>query len=118
MSHDFLKNPERRNYQRIDADLPVNLMVNGQPVTGTTSNVSCGGIFLPMKKNNLSEKGEVEVILHLPDSEKPVKVIGEITRVQSEKLDQEQGAGVAVRFKGLFDDNILAIDRFIKNRLH
>ncbi len=118
MSHDFLKNPERRNYQRIDADLPVNLMIDGQPIDATTSNVSCGGIFLPIKKNNFSEKSEVEVILHLPDTDKPVKVIGEVSRVEREGGNQESGGGVAVKFKGLFDDNILAIDRFIKNKLH
>lgn len=105
----FLKYPERRNYQRVDVDLEVSLTIEGKPVSASASNLSCGGLFLPMEKPVLQENSDLEMILHLPDRERPVKVLGKVNRV---------GKGMAVQFKGLYDENIMAIDRFVKNKLH
>lgn len=113
MNH-FLTKPEKRNHKRLDVILDADLVIDGQKVNATTSNISCGGLFLPIKNLNLANKSNIEVVLNIPDSEKPVKVIGEVSRVDA--IDQTNG--VAIKFSGLYDDNILAIDRFIKSHLN
>lgn len=114
----FPSRPEKRNYQRIDATLDVDLVIEGQKMSATTSNISCGGLFLPTKKHILKEQTNVEVILNIPDNQTPVKVLGEVSRFQDRSLLKKRSSGVAIKFRGLYDDNMLAIDRFIKNKLH
>lgn len=113
MSNDssFLKNPERRQTRRMDVDLGVHLKIDGQELSANASNLSCGGMFIPMQKTIVKEKDSLQMVIHLPDMDKPVKVFGEIARVL-------EGQGVGVKFTGLYDDNILAIDRFIKSNVH
>lgn len=108
MTENFFERPERRNYKRLDVNLDVDLTIDGKRVHSTSANISCGGMFLPTNKSPIRET-TVRVILHLPDSEKPVQLMGEVSRVEG---------GLAIKFNGLYDDNFLAIDRFIKNKLH
>lgn len=115
----FLSQPERRNYRRLEVKLDVDLVIEGQKVNTMTENVSCGGLFFPSKNFSFfKQNSNVEVTLNLPDTKNPVKIIGEISRCQllPEKLPQKNG--VAIKFRGLYDENILALDRFIKNKLH
>lgn len=111
----FLSRPERRNNRRLDIELDVNLSINGTELNATTANISCGGMFLPIKQEKLKADTDIQVTLNLPDTANPVKVVGEISRLSSQA---DPSKGVAIRFRGLYDDNILAIDRFIKNKLN
>ena len=116
-NNDWLTRTEKRNYQRIDAELDVKVTIDGKVVDTTSANISCGGVFLPLKtEHNAQVKSDsaLEVFVHLPDSERPVKVVGVLCR----KQEAQDNEGIAIRFSGLYDDNILAIDRFIKNRFH
>lgn len=106
----FLKHPERRNYQRIDVDLEVHLNIDGRSMKASASNLSCGGLFLPMEKPSLHKNSNLEMTLHLPDQKRPIKILG--TTVH------RAGKGVAVQFQGLYDENIMAIDHFVKHKLH
>lgn len=118
MSQWFSDRPERRNYHRIPVKLDVDLVINGQKMNATASNISCGGLFLPLPSKSVEKHtAPVEVMLTLPDHKRPVKVIGEISRLHETKQSKEQ-PGLAIKFKGLYDDNILAIERFIKSRMH
>ena len=81
-------------------------------------NISCGGLFLPIKKNRIKERADIEVTLALADDGKPIRMVGEVARYQDGSFIKRRPEGVAIQFRGLYDDNILAIDRFIKNRLH
>lgn len=113
----FLSRPEKRNYQRLDCDLQVDLTIEGQKLQAKATNISCGGMFLPIDQNLLRERTDIEVLLSLPDMKKPVRVIGEVARAQENTMLSRKISGVAIRFTGLYDDNILAIDRFIKERV-
>lgn len=108
--------PERRNNLRLNVELDVNLTIDGIHLDATTSNISCGGMFLPIERSTLPSDAPVEVMLHLPDSVQPVRLTGQVARY--EEIPTEPSKGVAIRFNGLYDDNILAIDRFIKNKLN
>lgn len=115
----FPLRPEKRNHRRLDIELDVDLAVGQKNVKASTTNISCGGLFLPVKsESEFSPENPLEITLNLPDAEKPVKVVGEVSRVQHHSALFGYPEGVAVRFKGLYDENILAIDRFIKTRMH
>ncbi|MDO8519960.1 MAG: PilZ domain-containing protein [Deltaproteobacteria bacterium] len=118
MSQWVLSKPEKRNYRRLDVQLTVDLMIEGKKVNTKATNISCGGLFLPIKKNSIKERTDIEVTLSLPDQQKQVRVVGEVARFQDGSFLRRRPEGVGIQFRGLYDDNILAIDRFIKNRLH
>ncbi|MDO8519075.1 MAG: PilZ domain-containing protein [Deltaproteobacteria bacterium] len=118
MSNWVLNKPEKRNYRRLDVQLDVDLVIEGKQVNAKATNISCGGLFLPIKKTQIKERADIEITLSLPDQRKPVRVVGEVARLQGGSLLGQKKEGVAIQFRGLYDDNILAIDRFIKNRLH
>lgn len=113
-----LNHPERRNYQRLNAKINVHLIMEGKQMEATTANISCGGMFLPIQEGSLHEHNDVEVILNIPDEHKPVKVIGEVSRLQVSPIMKGRRRGVAIEFRGLYDDNRLVIDRFVKDKLH
>ncbi|MBI2340723.1 MAG: PilZ domain-containing protein [Deltaproteobacteria bacterium] len=118
MSQDIFTRPERRNYRRVHVDVEVDLLLNGQNVKTTAVNLSCGGMYLPVKKKEVREQEKVQAAVYLPDMSKPVVVAGEVARVEKGSFLSPRKGGLAIRFSGLYDDNILAIDRFIKDKLH
>ena len=144
-SDNIFTRPERRNYRRVDVDVEVDLLLKGQNVKTTAVNLSCGGMYLPInpstlrpkgrnslrvdterrlgavecvKKNEIQEQEKIQAVVHLPDMGKPVVVAGEVARVEKGSFLSRRRGGLAIRFSGLYDDNILAIDRFIKDKLH
>lgn len=118
MSASFLSRPEKRNHRRIDSDLHVDVTIDGQQIQATATNISCGGLFIPMHHIPQKDNADVEVTLHLPDSKKPVRVVGEVNRIEGGSLIKRRPAGIAVQFSGLYDENIHEIDRFVKSKLH
>jgi hypothetical protein len=113
----FLEKPEKRYYQRLQVDLPVDVVIEGKKISANTSNISCGGMYLPLPSEHLNNQKNLEIIVNLPADEKPVKILGQINRIDNASSINEP-KGVAIEFQGLYDDNILAIERFIKSKLH
>jgi len=101
---------EKRIFRRLNADLPVDLEISGKVLQANSGNISCGGMYLHIDPETLDSKEEVKITIHLPNQKKPVKVVGQICRSESR--------GVAVEFQGLYNDNILAIEKFVKARLN
>jgi len=115
MSDDFPKGPEKRNYQRVELELPVRLEVAGQEIQTTTENISCGGMFLPtpiQAEDSFVEDQVITAFISIPDQNKVIKMAGSITRVH--KKYNADTVGLAIQFSGLYDDNRLEIDRFLK----
>ena len=114
MSQNFLRQPERRYHHRIEAEVDVRLLnVDGQEIAATASNISSGGMYLPVFHQAIKKDSELEMVVHIPDQDRPIKIFGEVRRV-----DDSSQQGLAIKFKGLYNDNILAIDRFIKTKVH
>ena len=111
----FPKVVEKRFHKRLDCELPVELFFDGKAVLATTANVSCGGMFMPLKKGDAKENAPITVVLTLPEQQKSVRIAGEIARVENQESQVLEG--VAVRFNGLYNDNILMLERFIKAKL-
>jgi len=115
MSDDIPKIAEKRNYKRIDAELPVQLELNGKKIETTTENISCGGMFIPQVGQKLLEDEAITAVITLPQDSKIIKMPGRVCRVLTDP--NSKAYGVAIQFSGLYDDNSLEIDRYVKWKL-
>lgn len=104
---------EKRIFRRVDAELPVDLELGSETVQTTSSNISCGGMFLLIDPDKLGDQHKLDVVIHLPNRKNPVKMSAEILR--SESNDRR---GVAVQFQGLYNDSMLEIEKFVKGKLN
>lgn len=103
---------EKRIFRRVDAQVPVELEMGDRTLQVTSSNISCGGMFLNLDPAELHEAKSLNLVIHLPNRAKPVKLTGEVLRCETER------EGIAVQFQGLYNDNILEIEKFVKGRLN
>lgn len=115
MSEKLPQRAERRHYNRIDDELPVDLVFNGQNITTTTQNVSCGGMFLPLQKVSLHETEGITAFVKLPTRTEAVKLNGTVQRL--ELSADGTLVGVAVHFSGLYDEGRMSIDQYVKRKL-
>ncbi len=106
----FMNHSEKRLFKRLEIGVEVELVINGSPIKATTANISCGGLFLMMDPERVKKDQDLSFVIHLPTQKRPVEVAGQVLRQEQE--------GVAVKFNGLYNDNILAIEKFIKSNLH
>jgi len=105
---------EKRIFRRVDAQVPVDLNLGDHTLKTTTSNISCGGMFLNIDPSQLPPQHNLDLTIHLPNRSKPVKLSAEVLR-----SEREQGrSGVAIQFEGLYNDNILEIEKFVKGKLN
>jgi len=112
----LMEESEKRLFKRVEVGLDVELLIDGHPVQATTANISCGGLFLKIDPEEIleaSRREDVCLMIHLPNRHRPVEMVAEILRREN---DHRQG--LALRFQGLYTDNILAIEQFIKSSLH
>jgi hypothetical protein len=119
MTNPFSKGPEKRNYKRLELELPVKLEVDGHEIETSTENISCGGMFLPVKKKKgltgLKEYDELTAFITIPDECRSIKLTACVNRVQ--RNTERTPIGVAIEFCGLFDENHLEISRYLKTKL-
>src|SRR5262249_19622937 len=110
----FLMNQsEKRLFKRLDVGLEVELMLDGAPLKATTANISCGGLFLMVNPDQIQKDQHLSLAIHLPNRERPVQLSANLLRRERTKRQ-----GVALQFEGLYNDNILAIEQFIKSNRH
>lgn len=109
----FMNQSEKRLFKRLEIGVEVELEVDGSRLKTTTANISCGGLFLTMDPERVKEDQDLSLTIHLPNRQRPVKLVGKILR-----RERNSRQGVAVRFEGLYNDNILAIEQFIKSSRH
>lgn len=109
--------PEKRHYKRLKCELPVVLEFDGETISATSQNMSCGGMYLPLQNDTFVENKPPKIIaqIMLPDRIECIKLPAKISRF--EKDIQNKLKGVALEFEGLYDNNRLEIDRFIKWKL-
>lgn len=105
------KEPEKRYYKRLDFEIPVEVKSSSFVLATKTLNISCGGFFVQGDVSSVTKQQEVEAILELPGKNKKIQLIGSVTRIETEATKKN---GFAVEFKSLYNDNVLLIDRFIK----
>jgi len=109
----WMDQSEKRLFKRLEVGLEVELWADGMPVKATTANISCGGLFLRINPDEIKQDDHLSLLIHLPNRSQPVKLSAQVLR-----KEREEREGVAVKFEGLYNDNILAIEQFIKSKLH
>lgn len=112
--HSMVNYIEKRIFRRVDAKVKVDLECKDHTLNATSSNISCGGLFLLVDPEKISNEKTLDLVIHLPNRNKPVKLSGEILR----REDDTSRHGVAVQFQGLYNDNILEIEKFVKGKLN
>ena len=107
----MINQTEKRLFKRIDTSLEVEVMGFG-PLKGIASNISCGGLFLETDPHQVYQEN-LSLLIYLPHRKNPVQLVAQVLRRENEKR-----RGVAFQFSGLYDDNILAIEQFVKSKVH
>ena len=104
---------EKRLFKRLDVGLEVELFLKGKQLKTKTSNISCGGLFLKVNPEELKGNKDLSLKIHLPNRQRPVELNATVLRQEA-----EENPGIALLFDGLYNDNILAIEQFIKSKVH
>ena len=104
---------ERRRTLRVPLRVDVTCYIAGACFTGTTANVTVHGLSLETE-TPLPPDSEVEVVIELPDDEKPVKVSGRVVRLAQRK---EDSPGFAVEFDNLEEPARARIEALVDEAL-
>ncbi len=104
---------EKRQFPRLDVDLPVVLRHNGHLIPATALNISCGGMCLRTDNPEIINNGNVEVIFDLATGEKDVSVRGKIVR-----LEKDEETEMGIQFINLYSAGHQVLERFIRKHLH
>ncbi len=104
---------EKRIFQRVDAQVPVDLESVEGVIHSKSQNISCGGMFLEADPASFCSDQSLEVLVHLPQRDFPVRLAGKVLR-----SERDSRRGVAIQFEGLYNDNILQIEKFVKSKFH
>lgn len=110
------KHTERRQYPRINTQVPVKLAANGYDFTTTTQNVSCLGAYCRISKY-IPPFTKLNVKLHLPLADKKPCVVdcrGVIVRSQDE---DNGGFNIAIFFNEINDSQRRKIAQYLKQFL-
>ena len=102
---------EKRIFRRVDSSLEVYLNCGDRKIQATSENISCGGIYIKSPQENIPEDTDLELAIYLPHREKPVVMTADIIR-------KDRSGDLALKFRGLYDDNVLQIEKFIKAHLN
>ena len=91
---------EKRKYPRIEAKIKVVFPSLQDLKMEYTRNISAGGIFLKTNRQ-LDSNAEIDLVLHMPETNKELHVKGRVVRVMSMTNPQNpetQLYGVGIRF--------------------
>jgi len=104
---------ERRRFKRLDVNLPVTLRHQGRLIPATALNISCGGICVATDVDELdvSDSGNVEVVIDLAAAELDVSVRGEVVHSTA----KEKGR-LGIRFTNLYSVGHKAIEKYITKK--
>ena len=93
---------ERRRYHRADVQWPVILQYSKGHMESVTANVSVAGAFIRCIKP-LKPKETVEIIVNIPDIDRPFKIIGEVAWSNiNGPSDEITPHGVGVKFNNIY----------------
>lgn len=100
---------ERREYPRINVDLPIVLRYRGRLIPATALNVSCGGMLLTTEVHDVTTNAPVEIIFDLSNMERDVTLRGEIVRIGA-----SERSTVGVHFTNVYAIGHRTLERFLK----
>jgi uncharacterized protein (TIGR02266 family) len=114
MSDDFDTLNERRADERCPASLRVSYKTYDEFIENYTSNVSRQGMFIGTRHRHKVQE-HVDLFLHVPGLDDPIRLIGEIAHVTADNVEDEH-AGVGVKFVDIDDKSRQILISFIKSQ--
>ncbi len=116
MNDNDTNNPaNKRNYLRVEAEIPVRIEFENRTIKLITKNISCGGMFLKCNEKTLQKNKELTAYIgtgqHGTDE---VKTLAQVRRV--EKTEQGAVCGVAMEFTGLRDEEKETLEHVMRWR--
>jgi len=107
-----------RKHTRYDASLKVSFKTEKQFVYEYAKNISKGGLFVASDKP-LPLRTKVELVLHLPHSSAPVKIIGEVVHVisteQAKLMNADRWPGMGIQFSEFEEDGEKTLLDYLKS---
>lgn len=92
---------ERRKYHRAEVKWPVIVKQSQEPLKSVTINVSAAGAFIRCEKP-INPKEIVEIVINIPDINRPFKIIGEVMWSNTHGPDDNiTPHGMGVKFKNI-----------------
>lgn len=110
---DVMSTDRRRAHDRVDLDLDVTIVVDGQAIEGRCRNISQGGMFVETTAT-LPMDGLVRVRFTLPDLRGDA--IDAECRVRWVERDATGQRGVGLQFTGLRAIEVWAINQLFRRR--
>lgn len=105
----------RRRHSRYAVELEVSLSSDHNFYAGFAENLSEGGVFVAT--HSLKAVGsKIDLSLHLPGSESPVQVHGEVRWVREYREGSDVPPGIGIRFLELGPEAVQAIGAFLSHR--
>jgi uncharacterized protein (TIGR02266 family) len=114
MSDDFDTLNERRAEERCPASLRVSYKTYDEFIENYTTNVSRQGMFIGTRHRH-KVREHVDLFLHVPGLDDPIRLIGEIAHVTADNVEDED-AGVGVKFIDIDDKSRQILISFIKSQ--
>ncbi len=108
---------QQRKNERFEKRLPVTLIAaagpatdgTGRELTGTTRNISLGGVFVETD-SELSFDTRVEIRLSLPTQREPLKAMGRVRWVEKAS---GKVSGLGIQFEGLSPKDVYALNKVL-----
>ena len=92
---------ERRKYHRAEVKWPVIVKQSQEPLESVTINASAAGAFIRCEKP-INPKEIVEIVINIPDINRPFKIIGEVMWSNTYGPDDNiTPHGMGVKFKNI-----------------
>lgn len=105
----------RRRYSRYAVELEVSMSSDHNFYAGFAENLSEGGVFVAT--HSLKAVGSVvELSIHLPGADAPVRMRGEVRWVREYRDGSEVPPGIGIRFLELGAEAVQAIGAFLSHR--
>lgn len=108
---------ERRQYQRVPAQILIRYRSADQFFTDYIQNISGGGIFVPTQQP-LPEQTHLQISFSLPDYDHLISTDGVVVHsVQPGSNSTESPAGMGIQFHALSEENQQLIDKYVESML-
>ena len=104
---------EKRNHPRMSVLIPATIRCRGRLFPATALNVSCGGIYLEIEVESLTENTAVEVTFDLDNENRDISLCGTIARVENNTQPR-----VGVQFGSQFSQSHKVLREFLRRNFN
>ena len=105
-----------RTDKRVSIGLQVDYLREGKTVNAFTKDISSNGMFI-ITRDTLPVGTDIELSFTLPETKKPVSVVGKVIRELRDEQDGHYVGGMGIEFGKMNDHARKEITRFVKSSI-